>query len=352
MAAVDSGNVQSVRLLLGAGAAVDRPGRGGETPLMRAARSVRVEAARLLLDARAGVDARDDRGITALMRAVGFGPRLEMVKLLLAAGADPNTGTDSNSYCQHTALTKAVRHRSQEIVRALLEAGADPNLRVHFDYPVGWWGPSAVSCAAEAPDIHIVRLLLAAGADPTLTADPLIAVSRVGARDIAQLLLEAGAEVDARNAYSQETALIRAAAGGTALIRAATGGTAEVVRLLLQAGADVGARDRDAMTALHRAAAWDDLETVELLLKAGADVNARASNGSTPLMWAARVDRSRAASWMAADVDPRVAIITALLEAGAEVRARDSAGQTALSLAEQARHWPVVELLGGGARNP
>ncbi len=73
-------------------------------------------------------------------------------------------------------------------------------------------------------------------------------------------------------------------------------------------------------------------EIVKLLLQAGAEVNARTQNGLTPLMIAAKVNRN-----------PEIAQL--LLQAGAEVNAKDKAGQSALDYAVASRNSKIVDLL-------
>ena len=92
--------------------------------------------------------------------------------------------------------------------------------------------------------------------------------------DTAQVLLKAGADVDAKNVL-----------GETALHRAASNGHTETVEILLKAGADVNVEDDKSYTPLMGAAAANQTETVRALLKEGADVNARDKDGDTALAY-------------------------------------------------------------------
>ena len=108
----------------------------------------------------------------------------------------------------------------------------------------------------------------------------LIVASNNGHTDIVEMLLKAGADVDARNKY-----------GYTALIEASWGSHIDIVRMLLKAGADVNAQNHFGYTALIEASInGNTTDIVEMLLDAGADVNVRDISGQTALMNAMRKD--------------------------------------------------------------
>jgi ankyrin repeat protein len=154
----------------------------------------------------------------------------------------------------------------------------------------------ALQFCAYFGDVTALRLLLAQGAALDQLGDDLglRGAAFHGHWRLCQFLLEQGAEVNAADAQTGETALHAALASTMA---AAQG---RVVQLLLQAGADVSARTLDgaptgslmrdartrAETPLHRAAAFAEADTLELLLAAGADREARDAGGDTPLAWA------------------------------------------------------------------
>jgi len=102
----------------------------------------------------------------------------------------------------------------------------------------------------------------------------LLKASWNGQKDVVELLLKAGADV---NAITED--------GWTPLMMASNG-QKDVVELLLKAGADVNAITEDGWTPLMRASWYGHKDIIELLLLAGADVNAIAKDGRTPLMWA------------------------------------------------------------------
>ena len=127
--------------------------------------------------------------------------------------------------------------------------------------------------------------------------------------------------------------------GFTALMHAAAGGHPEMVKVLLDRGADTEARGNyyKGETALMMAARRGHTEVVDLLIDNGAKVDtASKHSGSTPLMLAA--------------YDGHLDTVKKLLDEDATVDARDKAGGTALMSAVSRGHWAVAKaLLEGGA---
>jgi uncharacterized protein len=131
--------------------------------------------------------------------------------------------------------------------------------------------------AVEAGDLKKAQKLISKGANVNQTDNvgfPALSIA-AGRRDekMTKLLLEAGADVNARSATLNDSALARAAQNSNG----------ETVLILLAAGAHVDDRDGAGGTPLFNAALKGDLEIVDALLSAGADVNARSSSGWTAL---------------------------------------------------------------------
>lgn len=130
----NSGNLDTVRLLLEAGVNVDARGLSNETALMRAAHLAQIEMAQFLIDKGADVNAKANNGATALMYAAdpvltpaSPGAYTAVAELLLNRGADVNAKLENNI----TALTLAVKRmeRPYPMVQLLLSRGADVNIK-------------------------------------------------------------------------------------------------------------------------------------------------------------------------------------------------------------------------------
>ena len=111
--------------------------------------------------------------------------------------------------------------------------------------------------------------------------------------------------------------------GLTALMLAARRGHVDVIRRLVDAGADINARTQQGSTALKHALDFDRLDSVLCLIELGADVNTRLTAGWTPLMFALRSGNNRDA------------IMDAPINAGADMEATNDLGYDVFYLAEQ-----------------
>jgi cytohesin len=226
--------------------------------------------------------------------------------------------------------------------------------------------------AVRAGDLDKVRELLAAGhkvndRDP-LGGTPLHDAAWGGHADIALLLLDAGAEVDAPH---QDINAAHAESGSTPLHYAILTNRLAMVKLLASRGADLKRRHRMSSTALHLAASRGHREIVEFLLANQAEVDAEDASGATPLDEAAwKGNTSIVELLLKAGANPRHQIrdtrvtplheaaarghldsVRLLVVAGADIDAKDSHGLTALEEALQQRHTPVVDyLMGKGAK--
>ena len=182
---------------------------------------------------------------------------------------------------------------------------------------------------------------------------PLHLTSRVGHIDVAQLLIEHGADVAAQNKD-----------GWTPLHQSSEGDHVDMARLLVEHGADVAAQDKHGLTPLHQASIRGHVDVSRLLIKHGADVAAQSKHGWTPLHQASirgHVDVARlliehGADAAAQSVDwwtplhqtslwGHVDVTRILIEHGADAAAQSKDGTTPLHEASERGHVDVARLL-------
>lgn len=182
-----------------------------------------------------------------LIDAVSKGDR-ERLENLLKNGVNPNGKPD---LWGKTALIHAVERSDVEMVRLLLDAGADPDLKAGGYTPLGR--------AALLGYGRVVRMLLAYGADPDLKGSdgntPLTAAASMNRTEAIRVLLSVHPDYTLFNLE-----------GRTALSVAAMEGFEDAVRIMLEGGVDAAVLDRNGNTALIMASGK---EIEELLVKHG-----------------------------------------------------------------------------------
>ncbi len=280
-------DANTVRALLASGADPDAVQADGATALHWAAYRDDRDTADLLIVAGADVDAANELGATALWLAAGNGSPA-MVGRLLDAGAQPNAALAEGE----TPLMTASRTGNAAAVRLLLAAGANVNAVERSR------GQTALMWAVAQGHHAVLAALLDHGADvaarsitrPRLMyADstnagqydegvlwnrggftPLLFAARGGDVESAELLLDAGADIDQP-----------APTGASPVVVATHSGQGAFAAFLLERGADANAAGAG-YSALHAAILRGDRRLVEQLLEHGADPNARLERG-TPL---------------------------------------------------------------------
>lgn len=325
--AVPSCDPGLLRLLLEYG--VDIRNHGGRA-LWNATCSGNLEVVRMLLVAGADFNYRDSKGSTTLQHAACF---FESVRLLIAAGADVNARASGEFGL--TALQAAAEGGEIESVKQLINAGADinalPSNKCRFTALGG-------ALRAAKNSMYLVKYLLSKGADVKTGKDgsdlQILQLAILGGNfEIMKLLLDAGANVNSspcgENGESWQTPLQVAASIGSI----------SALELLLGAGADVNAAAShlNGRTALQAAACAEEttMELIDVLLKAGADINAAAGYGGgvTALQGAA--------------ICGNIQIAAKFLEMGADVNAAPAEiyGRTAVEGAAEYGHLGMVQLL-------
>jgi ankyrin repeat protein len=301
----------------------------GDLPLTEAVRARDVRTVRTLLGQKVDVNGRSTDGATALLWAV-HGNDDELAEMLIRAGADVNV---SNDY-RMTPLSVACTNGNPGMVARLLTAGANP------DTPISTGETPLMTCSATGT-IDGVKSLLARGADinasePSLGQTALMWAVSERHHDVVRLLLERGANAGAATRH-----------GFTALHFAAREGDLETARLLLAGGMDIDVQSVPDPTLKGRGPAFDAMRSAGstplavavtrgqvafalFLLEHGADPNV-ADTGFTPLHWAAGTwegDLSNPVFGFAEpmsgipDRQTKLTLINALLARGAKPNAR------------------------------
>ena len=224
--------------------------------------------------------------ITPLMEAAsrGFG---KIAGMLLAYGANVNLETTN----KETALAYAISNNHLEISKAILKAGASANCHIKPGVKM-----SALTMAAGRGYVSCVKLLLTHGANVEGWKEldkPIALAARNKHLDVVRVLLEAGA-----NPNSQGIA------GNTPLSTFAANGLLEGVKLLFARKADVNVRDSYGMTAFIWACHNGHLKVAKFLLENRADplvcdtLNPMKNQGDNALLWAAKRHHVDLVKWL------------------------------------------------------
>lgn len=201
--------------------------------------------------------------------------------------------------------------------------------------------------AIRNEDVEAVKILLSADINleppcgPNQICKPLAFAASRGNLDIVKLLIDAGADPNGKNAYA-DTAFI-VAENAAAVANKSPEDIRAMRAYLIEHGTDVNQPNAFGISPFMGVAAAGDIALMELALAHGADVNAvfeRTVESSDPsrhsaLMWAALGGKEEA--------------VTLLLERGADPAYTNSAGETARDWAERQRHAGVVAILDAAA---
>ena len=359
--AAENGSLAMTRLLLAAGADPNIALLSGETTVMTAAQSGNGEVVRALLAAGADPNAAVTREQTALMWAANRG-HADAVAALIEYGADIHARSlvrdhyvksekeqDSNDVYKHwvqlggnSSLMFAARAGNLESARHLVAAGADVN-------GINAFGTSSLILAVHSDNTELVRFLLSSGAavdDDRSGHTALHAAVLRGNLSAVNTLVDAGADLESlvqkptpvrrqSTDYNFHDALI----GSTPLWLAARFAEPDIMRALIDAGADTGATNNLVYPAQRMGENFIVEEGEISLLMAAVGMGHRRLRTSwwTPERRAGQTGRSREEFILDA--------VTIAAQTGVDPNLTDAEGQTALAFARARRYDSVVAFL-------
>jgi ankyrin repeat protein len=258
--------------------------RGGWTSLMYAARQGAAETATALMDAGADLNATDPDGSTALVLAI-INAHYDLAARLLDRNADPNVPDERGMTALYAAIDMHTlpklfgpaeprthdRLESLDLIKMLLARGADPNARLKAPIlqrlhtpgdPVLAEGATPFMRAAKSADLVVMRLLLERGADPlaaqTNHTTALLVASGLGWKD-------GGDNLNTLDRGTQAEAI-------------------EAITLCLELGLDIHATNDTGVSVVHAAVTRGESDhIIRFLVAHGASVNAQNAHGQTPL---------------------------------------------------------------------
>jgi len=259
---------------------------GGMTPLLYAARDGRVEVARILVSNGANIEKRDPNDITPLLMAISNN-QVELAKFLVERGAQINV----IDWYGRSPIWQAVEVRNMdldnktykngvdrepvlELIKLLLDKGADPNVRTAESPPirrfilpttgtlewVDFVGMTPFLFAARAGDVTVMKMLLEHGANPKIPT------------------------------FNGTTALMAAAGMNWTFAQTYDEGTEqllEAVKLCFELGMSVNDVNSMGLTALHAAANRPGSDPIiQWLVDHGAKMDVKDNEDRTPMTWA------------------------------------------------------------------
>jgi ankyrin repeat protein len=248
---------------------------------------------------------------------------VDELRALLDKGLSPNAATTTG---KSTVLMMAAGNPAK--LRLLLDRGADVNARAASGF-------TALMVAAQyGSSADTMGLLLDRGARVRVTGDrpspsyPLALAAHAGNASVLERLHRAGDPVDGAFGLSP-----RSAGRIKPMSMAVRNGDLEVVRTLLDLGANVNGGAIDTWSPLESAVHNNNVALARLFIERGANVNAIGKAGYTPLLLAASIDFG--------DTE----MMKLLLKVGARVDIKNPDGKTALDLAREYGHTRFVSVL-------
>jgi len=306
--AIQMANLEIAEFLISKGATVDVKDNEGKTPLHYTAYMAwhNKDVAEFLIKHGADINAKDNDGKTPLQIAMESDHK-EIVEFLIASGAEANKGNDEafKEYEVRESLDKlynAISGKDSKTIKEIIEG--NPELVNIKDERME---NTPLHDVALRGNKEGAEILIAAGADVNAKNKdgwtPLVYATSQGNKEVVKLLVEKGADINLEGVFTTHRPLYLAVENGhkdlcelfidkgakdyeLLLHAAAYFGNIGIVEMLLERGVDVNFKDKGGRIPLHYAADGGNKELFELLLSKGADINAKTSHGMTPFHYA------------------------------------------------------------------
>ena len=336
------------QVLIDAGSDIETKDDMGRSPLHWSCHSGELAVVKMLVEAGAGVCVTDDRGNTCL--TIAADGHTETVRYLVGL-KDVNVNHKADD--DWSALFNAVLRNHADVVEVLIDAGADIETTDEQ-------GCSPLHWACRSGALAVVIILVAAGAGACVTCNfgdtCLMFAARYGHTETVRFLV----------GLSQAHGSHKSDDGYSAVLEVAVElNHADVMQVLIDAGADIEVKGNDGRSPLLVASQCGNPQVVKVLVKAGADVCVTDSQGHTCLTTAASlghtetmrtllcmpevdVNRSNISGDTAlhhAVLPKHSAVSKLLIDAGADIDAKAGKGRTPLHWACEVGELDIVEML-------
>ena len=310
------------QVLIDAGADIETKDDMGRSPLHFACRSGALDVVKMLVRKGARVCVADDGGRTCFMFAAYHG-HTETVRYLVDADRTALNLTNYIRDAQWSALFYAIHQNHADVVQVLIDAGADIEVKDQS-------GCSPLHLACLSGELELVKMLVKAGAGVCVTDNAgrtcFMFAAYHGHTETVRYLMDASHT--ALNLTNQ-----KGEAQWSALFYAIHQNHADVVQVLIDAGADIEAKDERGCSPLHEACGSGELEIVKVLVKAGSGVSVTDNKGNACLNLAAQNGHTETVRYLLClpEVDVNQSV--------------NNSGLTSLNHAVSQKHSDVVQVL-------